>query len=265
MGKNLFSAWSRQPGRVILSLLLWLHTGTVSADLPDTVGRIKPGIVAVGTLQATRQPPAVIRGSGFVVADGRHVITNVHVLPDSLDTGQQEFLAVLVGSGERGEVRRATRILLDEQHDLALLRITGDPLPALRLAQADRVREGQEIAFTGFPIGMVLGLYPVTHRGIVSAISPVVLPAHHSGQLDAAQIRRLRAAFDVYQLDATAYPGNSGSPLFDPGTGEVLGIVNLVFVKESKENVLKDPSGIAYAIPVRHARELLRKGLGDGK
>lgn len=265
MGKALFSAWNRQSGRMILPLLLWLHAGTISADLPDTIDRIKPGIVAVGTLQATRQPPALIRGSGFVVADGRHVITNVHVLPATLDSGQQEYLAVLAGSGERGEVRRATRILLDEQHDLALLRIAGEPLPALRLAQADTVREGQQIAFSGFPIGMVLGLYPVTHRGIVSAISPVVLPAHHSGQLDAAQIRRLRKAFDVYQLDATAYPGNSGSPLFDPGTGEVLGIVNLVFVKETKENVLKDPSGIAYAIPVRHARDLLRRGLGDGR
>lgn len=265
MGKTLSSTWIYRPGRVMLSLLLWLHAGALSADLPDTIDRIRPGIVAVGTLQATRQPPAVIRGSGFVVADGRHVITNVHVLPPTLDAGQQEYLAVLAGHGERAEARRATRILLDERHDLALLRIAGDPLPALRLAQADRVREGQLVAFTGFPIGMVLGLYPVTHRGIVSAISPVVLPAHHSGQLDAAQIRRLRQAFDVYQLDATAYPGNSGSPLFDPGSGEVLGIVNLVFVKESKENVLKDPSGIAYAIPVRHARELLRKGLGDGK
>jgi S1-C subfamily serine protease len=244
-------------------VLPWLCAGTLLADLPDTIDRIKPGIVAVGTMEATRQPPAVIRGSGFVVADGRHVITNAHVLPASLDSGGQEFLAVLAGSGERGEVRRATRILVDDRHDLALLRISGEPLPALRLAQQDAVREGREIAFTGFPIGMVLGLHPVTHRGIVSAISPVVLPAHHAGQLDAAQIRRLRAAFDVYQLDATAYPGNSGSPLFDPRTGEVLGVVNLVFVKESKENVLKDPSGIAYAIPVRHARELLRKGLGN--
>ena len=247
----------------MILLLLWLHSSAPWADLPDTIERIKPGIVAVGTMQVTRQPPAILLGTGFVVADGRHVITNAHVLPASLDSERQEFLAVLTGSGERGEVRRATRIQVDERHDLALLRISGEPLPALRLAAQDDVREGQEIAFTGFPIGMVLGLHAVTHRGIVSAISPVVLPAHHSGRLDAAQIRRLRTSFDVYQLDATAYPGNSGSPLFDPRDGEVLGILNLVFVKESKENILKDPSGIAYAIPVRHARELLRGGLGN--
>lgn len=248
---------------MLLPLLLWFHTGVLSADLPDTLARIKPGIVAVGTMQTTRAPPAILLGTGFVVADGRHVITNAHVLPASLDSARQEFLAVLTGRGQQGEVRRATRLLVDEAHDLALLRISGEPLPPLGLAPDDGVREGQEIAFTGFPIGMVLGLHPVTHRGIVSAISPVVLPAHHSSRLDAAQIRRLRTPFDVYQLDATAYPGNSGSPVFDPRSGQVLGIVNLVFVKESKENILKEPSGIAYAIPVRHARELLRRGLGD--
>ena len=42
---------------------------------------------------------------------------------------------------------------------------------ALDLAEKTKEREGTEIAFTGFPIGMALGLYPVTHRGIVSAIS----------------------------------------------------------------------------------------------
>ena len=249
---------------VLLLVLLWMCAGPAWADLPDVVARIKPGIVAVATVQATRQPPAVMLGTGFVVADGRHVITNAHVLPERLDSERQEYLAVMTGRGERGEARRATRLLVDEQHDLALLRLAGDPLPTLPLAGNDVVREGQDVAFTGFPIGMVLGLYPVTHRGILSAISPVVLPAHHSGQLDAAQLRRLRSRFDVYQLDATAYPGNSGSPLYDPRTGEVIGIVNLVFVKEGKESLLRDPSGIAYAIPVRHARTLLREALGTG-
>lgn len=250
--------------RILLPwLFFWLPAASLWADLPDTLERIKPGIVAVGTLQATRQPPAVLLGTGFVVADGRHIITNAHVLPERLDAERRESLVVFSGSGAQGTARPATRLLVDDRHDLALLRIGGEPLPALRLAGTDRVREGQEVAFTGFPIGMVLGMYPATHRGIVAAISPVVLPAHHSGQLDAAQVQRLRNRFDVYQLDATAYPGNSGSPLFDPRTGEVLGIINQVFVKAGKENLLRDPSGITYAIPVRHARELLRRGLGD--
>ena len=40
-----------------------------------------------------------------------------------------------------------------------------------------------------------------------------------------------QGSFDVYQLDATAYPGNSGSPLLDADSGKVLGVINSVFVK----------------------------------
>ncbi|HAY27881.1 MAG TPA: serine protease, partial [Candidatus Accumulibacter sp.] len=41
--------------------------------------------------------------------------------------------------------------------------------------------------------------------------------------------------------------------------GEVLGVINMVFVKENKESVLSKPSGISFAIPVRFLRELLQK------
>ena len=82
--------------------------------------------------------------------------------------------------------------------------------------------------------------------------------ADHGSQLTAATVRRLRAPFDVYQLDAVAYPGNSGSALYRVGSGEVIGIINSVFVKGSREHLLSQPSGIAYAIPVRHLRTLLR-------
>ena len=56
---------------------------------------------------------------------------------------------------------------------------------------------------------------------------------------------------EIFQLDATAYPGNSGSLLYDPETGEVVGVINKVFVKESKEAFLEKPNGITYATPVR--------------
>jgi S1-C subfamily serine protease len=120
------------------------------------------------------------------------------------------------------------------------------------------VAEGQQIAFTGFPIGAVLGLYPVTHRGIVSARTPIAIPQVTPGRLDPKMIKRLREKFEVFQLDATAYPGNSGSALYDAETGEVIGIVSSVFVKQSKEKVLSDPSGITYAVPISYARKLLQ-------
>jgi S1-C subfamily serine protease len=63
----------------------------------------------------------------------------------------------------------------------------------------------------------------------------------------------------IYQLDITAYPGNSGSPLYSAENGEVLGILNKVFVKESKETVLEKPSGISYAIPVKYLIQLAKR------
>jgi S1-C subfamily serine protease len=121
------------------------------------------------------------------------------------------------------------------------------------------MREGEDIAFTGFPIGMVLGLYPVTHHGVVAAISPMAPPQMSARQLTARQIRAMRDPFDVLQLDATAYPGNSGSPVYDPASGVVVGVVNSVFVKGTKESALENPTGITYAIPVRFVKELLQQ------
>jgi S1-C subfamily serine protease len=128
------------------------------------------------------------------------------------------------------------------------------------LAPGGRAREGQAVAFMGFPLGGALGFSTVTHRGIISAITAIALPPPSASGLNERAIRQLRERpFDVYQLDATAYPGNSGGPLLDTATGEVLGIVNMVFVKGSKETALNQPSGITYAIPSAFIQELLAR------
>jgi S1-C subfamily serine protease len=114
--------------------------------------------------------------------------------------------------------------------------------------------------FTGFPIGAAIGLFPATHRGIVSSITPIAIPQARSAELDPKTIRRLTTGtFPIFQLDATAYPGNSGSPVFDPATGEVLGVINMVFVKGTKETALTQPSGITYAIPSKFLQDLVQK------
>lgn len=238
---------------------MWLVVAGAGEELPDTIAKIKPGIVGIGSYQRTRQPPIRLLGTGFAVGDGRHVITNRHVIPQNLDIPKQEVLAVFVGTGRDPGVRLATEVVEDAEHDLVLLKISDAPLPPLTLGDSEKVREGQRYAFTGFPIGAVLGLYPVTHRGIVSAITPEVIPLDNSRQLTSELIGRLKDPYMVFQLDATAYPGNSGSPLYDPVTGEVIGVVNKVFVQESRESVLEKPSGISYAVPIRYARALLVK------
>lgn len=233
---------------------------SAGAELVATVPRIKPSVVAVGTYQCTRSPAFQFRGTGFVVGNGLLVATNAHVLPERLESDKLEALViVLPGDGQTANVRAVSVLATERERDLAVLRIQGGaPLPALRLATGARVQEGQEIAFTGFPIGNVLGMTPVTHRGIVSAITPIAIPQANARALNPALVRRLaKDPFRVYQLDATAYPGNSGSPLYDPDSGLVIGVLNMVFVKSTKESVLSDPSGISYAIPVEYLERML--------
>lgn len=237
----------------------FLASLAVADSLPETIDKIRPSIVAVGTHAPTHRPPAQFRGTGFVVGDGRLVVTNHHVVPALLNTDHFESLAVFSGRGQQVRMHRAKVLASDSEHDLAVLRIEGEPLPALTMSGQSRVREGQSIALTGFPIGMVLGLYPVTHQGIIAAITPLVIPAASAQQLTAKAVRAMDRPFDVYQLDATAYPGNSGSPVYDPETGQVLGVINMVLVRATKESALSDPTGISYAIPSAYVMNLLKQ------
>jgi serine protease Do len=243
------------------------------ADLRAIVARARPSVLPVGTYSPTDSPRFGFRGSGFVVGDGTLVVTNVHVLPASASAGaatQAEAavsgtrLAVLARSAapgrEAGDMRLAQIVALDREHDIALLRIEGAALPPLPLDGAERAGEGKAVALLGFPIGGALGYSTVVHRGIVASVTTVALPAPTAAQLDPRAVSRLRAGnFEVLQLDATAYPGNSGGPVLDADSGEVLGIVDMVLVRGSRETALSAPTGISYAIPVSYLRSLLEE------
>ena len=238
--------------------LACLVSKTVQADLADTIEQVKPSIVVVGTYKKTNSPQFVLRGTGFIVGNGNLVATNAHVVPESSDPDAP--ILVIQSRNTKGEpqIRRAFLTTRDKDHDLAVLRIEGTALPALKLKKSENVREGQQIAFTGFPIGGALGFSPVTHRGMVSSITPIALPGANAQQINEKMINRIKVgAFNIFQLDATAYPGNSGSPVFDADTGEVIGIINMVFIKSTREAALSQPSGITYAIPSNFLKSLI--------
>ncbi|MFM9916828.1 MAG: S1C family serine protease [Rhizobacter sp.] len=241
------------------ALMAWTCLATAADALPGLITRIKPSVMAVGFYKETQSPRFGFSGTGFVVGDGNLLVTNAHVIGRNSDTYDDSNVVVhaIGGSGQSG-VRRAEVIHVDKAHDLALLRFEGAPLPSVDLAQPNSVREGQLVAFMGFPLGSALGLTPVTHRGSVSAITSVALPSPTSQQLDARAINRIKeGAFEFIQLDATAYPGNSGGPLFDAETGTVVGVVNMVALKGTRESALSQPSGISYAIPIEFVLRLL--------
>src|SRR5262245_50890332 len=123
------------------------------------IEQVKSAVVGVGTYQRTRTPQFRFLGTGFAVDDGRSIATNAHVLAKVLDTGADpEVLAILLpssGSRQAGVIE-VTRVAVDEEHDLALLKLKSGNLPALTLRGDDSVQDGDEFLFTGFPIGAVL-------------------------------------------------------------------------------------------------------------
>ena len=241
----------------VFSVLLF--SNTVKAEFVDVVAKVKPSVVGIGIHTPTSRPQNILRGTGFVIGNGNYVVTNAHVLPTELDESLLQKMAVFIGSGKKATVRKAEIVVTSELYDLAILKIAGSPLPAMRLADGSFKRDGSYIAFTGFPIGTVLGLYPVTHRGMIASTTPTVIPVQSAGQMTLKMLKRMRNPYLVYQLDATAYPGNSGSAMYDMKTGEVVGIINKVFVQETKEAVISKPSGITYAIPVKYLHQIIKE------
>ncbi len=237
-------------------LLLLACNSQAQMTLSDSISKIKPSVVAIGVHDPLGSPRVRLTGTGFVVGNGKKIVTNYHVIAPVLSEVRNERYVVLSGTASDIQMHSIQQTKTAPAYDLAVLSID-TALPAVRLGNEKLLPEGTEVAFTGFPITSVLGLYPATHRGIISAITPIAAPADNSTHLQAAALMRLRQPYMVYQLDATAYPGNSGSPLYDARTAQVIGIVNKVFVKSTREAVLSDPSAISYAIPLQFLLPLL--------
>jgi S1-C subfamily serine protease len=235
--------------------LLVISTGIQAHSIVSVVAKTKPSVVGIGLYDAMGVQTHQLRGSGFVFGDGSLIATNYHVVSVELDPNVVQYLIVFSGTGAKPLIHKAQLLAKDTEHDLAILKIDKH-LPPVTLADNGFIAEGTEILLTGFPIGAVLGLYPATHRGIIAAMTPDVIPTIHSQQLSSRVLESLTKPYLIYQLDITAYPGNSGSPLYLASSGEVVGILNKVFVKETKESVLEKPSGISYAIPVKYLTQL---------
>lgn len=240
---------------LFIFLPLRLHA---NESMVEVIKKVKPSVVGIGITTPMNSPANQLQGTGFVIGDGRYIATNYHVISEPLNPDVVQYRAVYAGNAKNTQTYRAEVVEIDPAHDLAILKID-TVLTPLIVGQDEFVPEGTHIAFTGFPIGAVLGLYPATHRGMIAAITPDAIPARSSDQLSINMLDRLQKVFLIYQLDATAYPGNSGSPMYLSDSGVVVGVINKVFVAETKESVLSKPSGISYAIPVTHLRNLAAK------
>jgi S1-C subfamily serine protease len=233
--------------------------------LAAMVARVKPSIVLVGTLSPTDSPRFQFRGTGFAVGDGKHIITSAHVLPDLLaapTTGGVRSHAIQVLRNGQWSAQTVRVKVSNAMYDLAVLEVDGPALIPLSLDERSTpVAEGSDIAIVGFPLGTALGYSHVSHRGVLAAVTDVAPLAQTGGSLTARAVQQLRAGnFTILQLDVTAFPGNSGGPVFDLETGRVIGVLAMGLIKGTKESAISVPTGISFAVPVARVIELMKRG-----
>jgi S1-C subfamily serine protease len=195
--------------------------------------RVGPSVASLSVMRRVRggQVPA---GAGSAVAltpDG-YLLTSAHVVGGSARGGRATFAD---GREERFEV-----VGRDPLSDLAVLRAEGQPLDAVTLGEADRLRVGQLVVAIGNPHG----LGGSVTAGVVSALGR---------SLPARSRRAGRIIDNVIQTDAALNPGNSGGALAD-SRGRVVGI-----------NTAVAGVGLGLAVPINDTTQqvigsLMREG-----
>ncbi|HYA16704.1 MAG TPA: trypsin-like peptidase domain-containing protein [Bryobacteraceae bacterium] len=227
-------ALSRNVSRAVVQIF---STGYVlPSDDDDDTGSTTAGLV-------TKQRSS---GSGIVVTADGYIITNNHVVrnarrvrvqlvspPDKPGNASDAALHA------HGQLLEARVVGVDREADLAVLKINApSPLPTLRLANSDALRQGQVVLAFGNP----LGLENSVSLGIISSLARQIKPDDPM----------------VYiQTDAPINPGNSGGPLLND-SGEVIGINTFIITQSGGSE------GIGFAIPSNVVKNVYDQIRSDG-
>jgi 2-alkenal reductase len=202
------------------------------ASEPALVGlyqQVNPGVVNIGVFVNQGGQAGQGAGSGFVLDDQGHVVTNNHVVADA----SAVFVTFWDGSEAPAEV-----VGTDPDSDLAVLLVKDMPegVHSLPLGDSDAVAVGEWVAAIGnpFAIGtsMSVGIVSATGRMIASGATPFSIP-------------------EAIQTDAAINPGNSGGPLLNLN-GEVVG-VNAQIATGGTANA---STGVGFAIPSNVVRRV---------
>ena len=173
-----------------------------------------------------QQEQSTATGSGFLVDNDGHILTNAHVVEGA------KRVDVQLGDGD---TQQAQIVGTDPSTDIALLKVDNtegaNPLP---LADSSKVQVGDPVVAIGNPFG----LDRTVTTGIVSALQRQI------------QAPNGFSISDVIQTDAAINPGNSGGPLID-GAGQVIGI-NSQIESQSGGN-----EGVGFAVPIKTAADVV--------
>ena len=224
-------------------------------NLKEKIKEVKQSIVAIGFNPNPTQ--ITILGSGFF-AEGK-IITAAHLLNNLNDEQIKGLKANVMVERVANDMEKYQWIPIkvfkdkvDKKNDLAIFELEKKPdmLKNLKLGDSEKIEVGQDIYFIGFPYAAQLmndgfGVTLIANKGIISNI-----------KRDGTDINRRRNWFII---DAISNPGNSGCPIIDLETNEVIGVMTISFRTPSKTQPnldIREPMHIAGAKPINLVKEL---------
>jgi putative serine protease PepD len=212
-------------------------TAASRTSVGEVYRRAAPGVVEITTEASGFGPAGAAQatGSGFVIDEEGHIVTNHHVV-EGADSVRVRF--------SDGSEAQATVVGSDPSTDIAVLELENvdRDLQPLELGSAESLQIGDPVIAIGSPFG----LEGTVTAGIVSGLDRSIR-APDGFTIDG-----------VIQTDAALNSGNSGGPLLD-GDGRVVG-VNAQIESGNGGNV-----GIGYAVPIETAREVVDQLLESGE
>ncbi|MDN3289672.1 trypsin-like peptidase domain-containing protein [Streptomyces thermocarboxydus] len=219
---------------------------------PDSVAGIAAqALPSVVTLHVSGSGSAGT-GTGFVLDDRGHILTNDHVVEPAGENGD---ITVTFHSGDTAE---ATVVGRDSGYDLAVVRVKGvrglTPLP---LGNSDNVRVGDPVVAIGAPFDLA----GTVTSGIISARERPITAGGEKG--DGSDVSYV----DALQTDAPINPGNSGGPLLD-GKGRVIGINSAIRSADGgldPEGGQSGSIGLGFAIPINQGKRVAEELIETGK
>ncbi|MET8075392.1 trypsin-like peptidase domain-containing protein [Streptomyces sp. NPDC005303] len=191
-------------------------------------------------------------GTGFVLDDHGHILTNNHVVEPAGPDGR---ISVTFRGGDTAE---ATVVGRDSGYDLAVVKVSGvRGLRPMALGNSDNVQVGDPVVAIGAPFD----LEGTVTSGIISAKERPITAGDESG--DGSDVSYV----DALQTDAPINPGNSGGPLLD-SRARVIGINSAIRSAADDSGSGSGQAGsigLGFAIPVNQAKRVAEELINTGK